>query len=185
MSLKYAILGLLSLKPQTGYDLKANFDQSIRYLWNADQAQIYRTLSDITKNGLADCHTVQQTVRPNKKVYEITKEGEDELKAWLSLSLQPSNQHNAELVQIFFSGMIGDEEILNNLKKLRDNIENGLSGYSLLESNSELYNKKNQSSRVHYFFNSTLQLGIRSAKLNLEWLNEMIEKIEDGELSPE
>jgi PadR family transcriptional regulator AphA len=185
MSLKYAVLGLLSFKPQTGYELKANFEQSIRYLWNADQAQIYRTLAEITKEGLTVSHTVQQTERPNKKVYNITKAGEDELKQWLANPLQSKDQHNAELVQIFFSGKLSDEEVLTNLKKLRYNIVVGLSGLSSLETKSELFNLKNKSLRSRFFFYSTLQLGIHSAELNLKWIDEMIEKIESGGLPQE
>ncbi|MBN1979949.1 MAG: PadR family transcriptional regulator [Chitinivibrionales bacterium] len=185
MSLKYAILGLLSLKPQTGYELKANFDQSIRYLWNADQAQIYRTLAEITKEGLAVYHAVQQIGRPNKKVYELTKAGEDELRRWLAFPLQPREQRNPELVQIFFSGRISDEEILINFKRLREGLKTEIAALLSLESHSELFALKNNASRIHFFFVMTLHLGIRSAQLNLSWIEEAIEKVEKGQLPPE
>jgi PadR family transcriptional regulator AphA len=185
MSLKYAILGLLSLKPQTGYELKSNFEQSIRYLWNADQAQIYRTLSEISKDGLVNSYIIQQVGRPNKKVYELTESGEDQLKQWLSHPIQPRDPHNAELVQIFFSGKITDEEILTNLKRIRENMIGALSALSSLETKSELFSQNNKSSRLHFFFISTLQLGIGDLKLNIEWITKMIEKIENEGLPPE
>ncbi|MGD0004493.1 MAG: PadR family transcriptional regulator, partial [Anaerolineaceae bacterium] len=40
MSLDYAILGFLSYKPFSGYDLKKVFDNSVRHFWYADQSQI-------------------------------------------------------------------------------------------------------------------------------------------------
>lgn len=181
MSLKYAILGLLSYKPQTGYEIKTNFNQSIRYLWNSDQTQIYRTLSEIAKEGLASSKTIQQDGKPNKKIYKLTKAGNDELQKWLSAPLQSSNQRNTELLQVFFSGQIPDEQyILNNLKRLHSNIESKLSELSSLENNSELFNPKNNSKKTYFFFKATLELGIRDAKMNLEWINEMIKKIENG-----
>jgi DNA-binding PadR family transcriptional regulator len=185
MSLKYAIIGLLSVKPQTGYELKANFDQAIRYLWKADQAQIYRTLRDITREGFAVPRTIQQVGRPNKKVYELTPAGEDEFRRWLSGPLPPNEQRNAELVQIFFSGRISDTEILANLKRVRENLKAGLAGLLSLETDSELFAVSTTSSRVHFFFEMTRQLGIRSAKLNLEWIEEAIARIEYGDLPPE
>lgn len=185
MSLKYAILGLLSFKPQTGYELKGNFDQSIRYLWNADQAQIYRTLADITKEGLAVYKTVQQEGRPNKKVYELTPEGEDELHRWLTFPVQSKDQRNAELLQFFFCGRISDEEILSNLKRLRKEIQGNIAGLSMLESQSELYVSTDRSSRAYFFYHTTLQLGIQTSQLNLEWVEEAIDKIEKGELPAE
>ncbi|MGD9007071.1 MAG: PadR family transcriptional regulator [Desulfobacteraceae bacterium] len=185
MSLKYAILGLLSVKPQSGYELKANFDRAIRYLWKADQAQIYRTLRTITKQGLAVSRTIQQIGRPNKKVYEMTSAGEDDLRRWLSDPLPPNEQRNAELVQIFFSGQISDADILTSLKRIRENLKAGLAGLTSLETNSELFAKNTTSSRVHFFFEMTRQLGIQSAKLNLKWVEEVIAKIKYGDLSQE
>jgi DNA-binding PadR family transcriptional regulator len=185
MSLKYAILGLLSVKPQTGYELKANFDQSIQYLWKADQAQIYRTLRDITREGWAVSQTIQQDGRPNKKVYELTPAGEKELRRWLSIALPPNDQRNAGLMQIFFSGRISDAEILINLKREREQLTVGLAGLSALETDSELFAVDTTSPRIHFFFEMTRQLGIRTVKLNLEWIEEAIAKIEHGELPPE
>jgi DNA-binding PadR family transcriptional regulator len=185
MSLKYAILGLLSVKPQTGYELKAHFDQSIRYLWKADQAQIYRTLRKITREGLAISQTVQQVGRPNKNVYELTPVGEDAFRQWLCVSLPANEQRNAELVQIFFSGHISDSEILANLKRIREQLKAGLSGLSRLEDDSELFAVNTTSPRMHFFFEMTRQLGIQSVKLNLEWIEDAIARIERGDLPPE
>ena len=56
MSLGHAILGFLSRRPMTGYELKTRcFDQVASHFWTADQAQIYRTLDAI------DTYKVQAT----------------------------------------------------------------------------------------------------------------------------
>ena len=182
MSLKYAILGLLSYKPQTGYDLKAHFDQTIRHIWKADQAQIYRTLSDITKKGLAISETVIQEGKPNKKVYQLTEEGKAELIEWLSTPVQSRDQRNAELIQVFFSGATDNETILDNLKKLRAGTLEKIEALTTLERKSDLFAQSRMSSRDHFFFHATLDLGIRSAQMNLEWLDGLIESIDTGDL---
>ena len=183
MSLKYAILGLLSFKPQTGYEIKANFNQTIRYLWNSDQAQIYRVLSEMTKEGLAIPKIFQQDGRPNKKVYEITKAGIDELQKWLSIPLPPKSQRNPELLQIFFSGQISNEDILINLNRERNNLLSMMHVLVSVGTSSELFDSKNTTSKVNLFFKSTLELGIRTAKLNIEWIDELIKKVESGEFT--
>lgn len=183
MSLKYAILGLLSLKPLTGYELKAHFDQSIRYLWKADQAQIYRTLSDISKEGLAVSHDIQQTGRPNKKVYELTPQGKEDLRQWLCLSLPPKDERNAELIQVFFSGQIPDDAVAANFKRMRDSLTENLSALSSLKTLSGLFSSEDTPSmRSRFFFFATLDLGIRTAKMNLEWIEGILASIEAGEL---
>ena len=183
MSLKYAILGLLTYKPQTGYEIKTNFNLSVRYLWNADQTQIYRNLTELAKEELVLCTKVQQDGRPNKKVYEITDAGIVELKEWLASPVASKNQRNAELLQVFYSGMLSNEKILNNMTRLRENTMKALEGLSALEKISELFNPENTSKRTNYFYKATLDLGVRSAKLNLEWLNEIIQKLENQEIS--
>lgn len=182
MSLKYAILGLLSFKPQTGYEIKANFSNTIRYLWNADQTQIYRALSKIEKEGLATSKLIQQEGRPNKKEYELTVAGHEDLNNWLANPVQSKDQHNAELLQVFFSGQISDENILQNLRRLRENIKSSVTGLSSLENSSELFNPANSPDRVNFFFKVTLELGIRTARMNLEWIDEIIKQVENGEV---
>lgn len=181
MSLKYAILGLLSVKSQTGYEIKANFSKSIRYLWNADQTQIYRTLSEIANQGLATVKIIQQE-GPNKKVYELTKAGHEDLKKWLAGAVKPKDQRNAVLLQIFFSGQIADEDILKNLKRMREKIKAGIDALSSLESSSDLFNPTTTSPRVNFFFKATLELGKRDSLMNLEWIDEVIEKLENGDV---
>ncbi len=49
MSLRSAVLELLSIRPTSGYELKKLIDSSVGHFRSADQSQIYRTL-----NGLVD-----------------------------------------------------------------------------------------------------------------------------------
>ncbi|MGR9633148.1 PadR family transcriptional regulator [Bacillus cereus] len=48
MSIRYALLGLLSKKEQTGYDLYHTFQEQLIYFWNSSHSQVYKELS---KNG--------------------------------------------------------------------------------------------------------------------------------------
>lgn len=49
MSLEYGILGFLSHKELTGYELKKAFDISCAFVWSVNQGQIYRTLEAMLK----------------------------------------------------------------------------------------------------------------------------------------
>ena len=181
MSLKYAILGLLSFKPQTGYEIKANFNQSIRYIWNSDQTQIYRTLAEISEEGLAIPKTIQQDGRPNKKIYKLTEKGSEVLRQWLSSPLRSKGQRNEELLQIFFSGLMPDDKIIGKLKKVKEGVLSSITGLSSLEKESELFNTENKNSKTHFFFKITLELGIKSMQLNLDWIDSVIKRFENGE----
>ena len=69
MSLKHAILGLLTVTPMTGYDLKHRaFDVAIAHFWKADQSQIYRTLNRLSEAGWVQSEIEAQDERPDRKV---------------------------------------------------------------------------------------------------------------------
>jgi DNA-binding PadR family transcriptional regulator len=66
MSLRQAILGFLSIRPLSGYDLKRTFDQSVRHFWSADQAAIYRMLGELEADGLVEYERIAQETRPDR-----------------------------------------------------------------------------------------------------------------------
>jgi len=49
---QYAILGLLSHQPQSGYDLKKTIDGSIGFFWNENYGHLYPILRRLEKAGL-------------------------------------------------------------------------------------------------------------------------------------
>jgi len=50
---KYAILGILALAPQTGYELKQFIERSLSAFWQESYGQLYPTLKLLVKEGLA------------------------------------------------------------------------------------------------------------------------------------
>lgn len=82
MSLRHAILGIVSARPMTGYELIRTFANSVAYTWAAGQAQIYPELHKMEASGLL---TAQAAARgaTEKRVYTITNAGEEELRRWV------------------------------------------------------------------------------------------------------
>lgn len=118
MSLAHAILGLLQQKEMTGYDLKTScFDQCIAHLWSADQAQIYRTLDKLVKQGWITCTVEIQYDRPNRKVYNVTEAGKAELIRWLQCPQPLPTVREPLLVQLFFAAQLPNEAIIHLLEQ--------------------------------------------------------------------
>ena len=84
MSLKDALLGLLDHRPMTGYDLKRIFDDPMGFFWVAQMSQIYRELNKLEEKGLVKSEIVPQEKRPDRKVYQLTKEGKKIFLNWLN-----------------------------------------------------------------------------------------------------
>jgi PadR family transcriptional regulator, regulatory protein AphA len=83
MSLRHAILGIVSAKPMTGYDLIKTFGNSVAYTWAAGQAQIYPELHKMERAGFLKSRTAARGAG-EKRVYAITPAGTKELRRWVS-----------------------------------------------------------------------------------------------------
>lgn len=180
LSLDHAILGFLSKKPLSGYDLKAEFDASVKHFWSAEQSQIYRTLTRLAENGFAEIEIVRQEDKPDKKVYHITDSGRKELHNWLIADQIPSGAHISSLVKIFFASELDDSEILELLHKLAGHLRCVLEKYKKTYK-SPCCNNQCKDKRSAFFKWMTLDYGICATKTSLEWIENLIKKVEIGE----
>lgn len=185
MSLKHAILGFLSFQPLTGYDLKKAFDRSVQYFWPANQSQIYRTLADMTDEGLLTQEIIAREDRLDMKVYHITGKGLNEFHHWLSTPLPHQDYREAFLIQVYFGGKLSDLEAILLLKHLIQDIEAALG--QLTEVYKIYLDKMEQvETRRDLFFNMlTLEYGISSNQTALNWLNSVLNRLESGNYSPQ
>lgn len=182
MSLDYAILGFLNYRPFTGYDLKKALDASIRHFWPADQTQIYRTLVDLTEKGQAEMEVVDQTNRPDRKVYRITSAGRAALRQWLLESHPPRGSRNALMIQVFFAGQLSDEEVLPIFEHIAEQLRAGLAVYDAISQQNEAYQEYTDSPREFYFWMLTLEAGKVTTKANLELVESIIQRIRNKEI---
>lgn len=82
-TLGYAILGLLAREELSGYDLKRLMEGRVGYFWQAKHSQIYPELALLEEGGFVRHRLVEQSGRPDKKVYGITEAGREALREWL------------------------------------------------------------------------------------------------------
>jgi PadR family transcriptional regulator, regulatory protein AphA len=81
MSLRSALLGLLTAEPMSGYDLDRILDETFGYVWTAPHSQIYPTLRQMESEGLIEAD-VQRTGGRERRVYRVLDKGFDELRRW-------------------------------------------------------------------------------------------------------
>ncbi len=182
MSLKHAILGFLSYKPLSGYDLKKAFDKSVQHFWHANQSQIYRTLAQMTDEGLVEKEVVEREERLDMKIYDITEAGRAELHNWLAAPLPERETREPFLIQVFFGGKLSDEELLNLLHTERKAATEALLAYNAIYQASAQNSAPDP--RAVFFPLLTLEYGIEDNRALLTWLNSAIERIETKNYSP-
>lgn len=84
MSLRHALLAVLTAEPMTGYDLIRYFDGTVEFVWHAPHSQIYPELRRMEQAGLVEVQVVPRGERAEKRVYSITEAGFRELRSWLA-----------------------------------------------------------------------------------------------------
>ena len=81
MSLRHAVLAALSHGEASGYELAKRFDVAVADYWTATPQQLYRDLERLEQDGLVDARVVEQSRRPNKRVFRLTDDGRAPLEA--------------------------------------------------------------------------------------------------------
>lgn len=169
MSLRHSILGLLSIKSMSGYDLKKVIDESVGHFWTADQSQIYRTLAGLVDEGLASRRTVVQEERPNLHLHRVTDPGLVELDRWLASPLQAQPVREPFLARLFFAPRMPMDKIRNLLDtRRREVIEQlaALEAISVANAGAETVTDIEHAMRL-----ATLANGIAHARTEIDWLN--------------
>ena len=98
----YVILGFLSWKPMSGYDIKALVDSSTRFFWAASYGQIYPELGRLAEAGLIEGEERQEGGR-RRRAYSLTAEGRKALKAWLADEPETFEFRDEGLLKLFFA----------------------------------------------------------------------------------
>ncbi|MGG6313672.1 DUF4180 domain-containing protein [Paenibacillus macerans] len=111
MSIKYAILGILSSQSLTGYDLKKIIQDSPFMPWSGNNNQIYKALVELLDEGWATNEVQHQESSPSKKIYTITNEGRAELKQWIQTPPELPEFKSTFLIQLAWADRLDTAEL--------------------------------------------------------------------------
>jgi DNA-binding PadR family transcriptional regulator len=117
MSVRNALLGLLAQQPRHGYDLHAAFEAVVggKQNWDVKPAQIYTTLARLEASGLVRQEGVEQEGGPEKRIYALTKEGQQALEQWLTSAIERGHQRDEFFLKLMLSlatGQVGPGHVL-------------------------------------------------------------------------
>ena len=97
MSVRHALLALLSEGPKYGLRLREEFEAGTGEVWPLNIGQVYTTLQRLERDGLIESDGDDDRDSPQKR-FKITAEGQDELAAWLRTPPDMSSPPRDELV---------------------------------------------------------------------------------------
>jgi DNA-binding PadR family transcriptional regulator len=96
MSIRHALLALLSEGPKYGLQLREEFEARTGEVWPLNVGQVYTTLQRLERDGLAESDGTD--VDSPQKGFRITEAGAEELGAWLRTPPDLTSPPRDELV---------------------------------------------------------------------------------------
>jgi DNA-binding PadR family transcriptional regulator len=113
----YAILGLLSLRSWSAYDLAQQARRSLRFAWPKSESHLYAEPKKLVQLGLATIHT-EPAGRRTRRIYAITPAGRAAFTAWLRTPSQPPQFEAEAMLRLLFADQAGRDELLQTLRTL-------------------------------------------------------------------
>ena len=98
----FAVLGLLAVRPWTGYELTQQATRSLRFAWPKSERLLYAEPKKLVEHGLATA--LEEPIGERKRtVYTITEEGRAALSAWLTTTPSPPVLEAEALLRLLFA----------------------------------------------------------------------------------
>jgi len=174
---KYAVLGMLSIKPMSGYEMKSFMTRSTEHFWSESNGQLYPALARLAKEQLVTFKT-EQVGAKEKKIYEITDAGKAVLNEWLMSDVNVSPERNELLLKIFFGHNVPIDVTIEHVKERERISRKALKLYKDIQAN--VLDRKDQIPPHRYkFIRSTILYGMKFAQLEVEWCAETLALLQE------
>ena len=171
MSIRHAMLGLLTDRPLSGYDLKKRMASSTILYWSGNNNQIYSNLIQLNKEGLVTYEIYYDEGAPAKKLYSITEAGRSELKNWLLSPTDPPENQNPFHIRLLWMHLLKPEEIENLLINYEAEVQMRL---IMQKEAARRERMDNKSEGIQKFFLKSIQKNIVTFYENeLTWVRDL------------
>jgi len=129
-----AVLGLLANREISGYELDKLIRNTVGFFWTPVKSHVYTTLARLVEAGYATAREVEQTTRPDKRLYRITPGGEAALRRWLDESpLEPARFKNSFLLKVFLGRHMDGNALVRHIEEGRADVQEELSQLEAIE----------------------------------------------------
>lgn len=195
MSLRSALLTLLSAGPHTGYDLAKNFHSSVGFLWHAPDSQIYPELKKMQAEQLIEGYPVPWGSKgATKTEYAITDTGLDYLNTWQGQSVTYRPERSEVRLRAAYFEFADDDDArscLENHLHHYQQVVNDIHGQidELQEQSSEFHKRRlarypeEDHTKITQFKIFAYEGILKQAEAEIEWAQNglaMLEKLTQG-----
>jgi PadR family transcriptional regulator AphA len=169
-----ALLGLLTIAPMSGYDLRQTIEASIGHMWNESYGQIYPNLRRLAAVGLVHRKTDAQKGKRDRHVYSITRKGRTRLAEWLVLPAQPEVPRNEMLLKLFFGAQVAPEVSIAHVQRMAEQHRAVLEKFKCIEREDiDRYQQYPDAA----FWRMAVRYGQMEMEIHLRWAQETMAEL--------
>lgn len=162
---KYAVLGILSSQPASGYDIKKMMEKSTNHFWREGDGSIYPILKQLLDEGLVHCELSNIESSKPKKLYSITDDGIIHLQEWLKKDPEIIPGRNELMLKVFFGWNVDADISIQHISQFRNLVSHTLEQYKKVE----LTKLSKPLSGPNLYQMITLKAGMLYAETSLQW----------------
>jgi len=171
---QFAILGMLTLEPMSGYDFRKASEQCLGFFWQESYGQIYPTLKKMSEKGYLSQSREKTEGKPDKNVYSITKKGAEAFSKWLDQQTRIEPKKNELLLKLFFGGKKDHHEQIRELESIKKTHEKLLAELKNIED-WHIENYDHHALTPYWLV--TIRFGIHRVSAMINWCGESIEAL--------
>lgn len=167
--LSFGLLSLISTKPQSGYDLLLKFKR----FWHTTHSTIYPLLSQLLEAEYISCDVMEQSGKPDKKIYTITEKGFDKLVDWMYKPAGPAVIKDEMMLKLSCIQVLDQKTANWLLDEMETRYQKQLSEYSetLARMKSSGTSEKDLRESEDFGMYILLSKVVSDAKSGIEWCN--------------
>lgn len=113
----YALLGLLTVRDWTTYELAKQVHRSLNWFWPRAERKLYDEPKRLVEEGWATAHR-EHTGQRGRTVYRVTEAGRTALRAWLDAPPAPRAGEFEGMVKVFFADAGTKQQLLDTLDRI-------------------------------------------------------------------
>jgi DNA-binding PadR family transcriptional regulator len=173
---RFAVLGMLSLGPKSGYDIKKTIAASTANFWSESYGNIYPVLKQLLAEGAIEPEkdTGAGEGRP-KQTFRMTAHGRSMLQNWLRQPVALRTEDNELLLKLFFGAVVSPKDMLAVVKAQHALRVEELARYAEI---AKYIAAQIGSEEQRTYWMATLRYGELTSRAVVTWCEEVEQKLE-------
>ena len=136
MSVRHALLALLSEGPKYGLQLRQEFESRTGEVWPLNVGQVYQTLQRLERDGLVESDAGEED--GPQKGYALTTAGATELTAWLRTPPADEQPPRDELlIKVLVAVHVPGVDVRDVIQSHRRHLVSEMQRYTQIKANAE------------------------------------------------